>query len=314
MKIDIYAHILPEKYLAAYRKKNPAAVGRGEAMMKTLTDLDLRFRLMDRYPDVLQVLTISRPPLEKNVKPEDAVELARIANEELAEIVNKYPDRFIAAAACLPLGDMDAALAEADRAIVKLGLKGVQISTTINGEPLDSPKFRPLYAKMAGYNLPIWIHPETRVEENLGVVNPFDWPYETSLAMLRLVVSGVFNDYPDIKFVTHHCGGMVSFYEKRAKSLLTNHFFEKPLAVADVEAHLRKFYNDTALYGCTGGLMCGCAFFGADHILFGTDAPLGARFGCTGLTIDSIEQMSITAEEKEKIFYRNAINLLTLSY
>jgi predicted TIM-barrel fold metal-dependent hydrolase len=142
MKIDVYSHILPEKYLTAYGKKNKTVVESGEGKVRAVIDLNVRLRLMDRYPDVLQVLTISRPPLEKFVKPDEAVELARIANDELAELVDKYPDRFIAAAACLPLADMDAALAEADRAINKLGLKGVQISTRINGEPLDNPKIQ----------------------------------------------------------------------------------------------------------------------------------------------------------------------------
>jgi uncharacterized protein len=314
MKIDIYSHILPEKYIKAYRQKNPKAVGHGEGLEGSLTDLNIRFRILDRFPDVLQVLTISRPPLDKYLKPKDAVELAKIANDELAEIVNKYPNRFYTAAACLPMNDLDAALVEADRAINQLGFHGVQISTINNGETLDNPQFRPLYKKMAGYNLPIWIHPETRIDEDLGFNNPFNWPYETSLAMLRLVISGVFDDFPNIKFITHHCGAMVPFFEKRIKVTLGHDPYGRIKPIPDAQEIFRRFYTDTAVYGSTGALMCGYSFFGADHLLFGTDMPLGPKFGCTGETIDSIERMNISIEDKEKVFFRNAVKLLGVAY
>jgi len=114
MKIDVFAHILPEKYLKTYAQKNKAVLEWIEAKNLAVTDIDTRLRLMDRYPDVLQVLTVAQPALERLVKPDAAVELARIANDELAELVIKYPDRFVAAAACLPVNDMDAALEEAE--------------------------------------------------------------------------------------------------------------------------------------------------------------------------------------------------------
>ena len=125
MKIDVFAHILPEKYLANYSQKNKAVLDQVEVKNRAVINLDTRLRLMDRYPDVLQVLTVAQPPLEKFVKPADAVELAKIANEELAELLDRYPDKFIAAVACLPMNDVDAALEETDRAINQLGLKGV---------------------------------------------------------------------------------------------------------------------------------------------------------------------------------------------
>jgi predicted TIM-barrel fold metal-dependent hydrolase len=77
--------------------------------------------------------------------------------------------------------------------------------------------------------------------------------------------------------------------------------------------HFRRFYNDTAVYGSTSALMCSYEFFGADHLLFGSDAPLGPDFGLTGETIYSIEQMDISIDQKEKIFCRNAMDLLKIS-
>lgn len=312
MKIDIFSHILTKKYLETYTRKNKAILQTIEARTRAVTDLEVRFRLMDRYPDILQVLTIARIPLETYVNPDDAVELAKIANDELAELVETYPNRFAAGVACLPMNNIDAALEEADRAITKLGLKGVQIYSRINGEPLDNPKFKPLWEKMAGYDLPIWIHPTTydKLDNDIGI---FSWPFETSSAMFRLVTSGVFNDHPNIKFITHHCGAMVPFFEKRIKWVLSlAPGFHS--SIKHPEEHFRKFYNDTAVYGNTPALMCGYAFFGPDHLLYGTDSPLGPRFGLTGETMESVQRMTIPDEEKEKIFFRNAAQLLMIAH
>ena len=307
MKIDIYSHILPEKYLAVLREKTTGSEFR-EARNRANCEIDIRLRLMDRYPDVVQVLTVSLPPLETLVTPSDAIELAGIANDELAELVVRYPDKFIAAVACLPLNDMDAALEEADRAITQLKLKGVQLFTNINGEPLDLPKFKPLYEKMANYDLPIWIHPWVDRKQPETV---FTFDQETALAMLQLVSAGIFQDYPDIKFITHHCGGIIPLFEGRIKWMLPV-IFREGHVINPIE-HLRKFYNDTAVSGSTAALMCGYDFFGVDHLLFGTDAPLGSPFGLTMETIHSVERMGIPDIDKEKIFEQNAVKLLRLA-
>ncbi|MGD0780918.1 MAG: amidohydrolase family protein [Dehalococcoidales bacterium] len=312
MKIDIYSHIMPKRYTELYAKKNKAIQQRVEFRSIAVTDLEVRLRLMNRYPDVLQVLTIANIPLETFAKKADAIELAKIANEELAELVDKYPDKFVAGVACLPMNDVDAALAEAARAITKLGLKGVQIYSRINSEPLDNPKFKPLWEKMAKYDLPIWIHPATydKLDNDIGV---FSWPFETSSAMFRLVTSGVFNDHPDLKFIVHHCGAMVPFFQKRIKWVLSLVPGLYP-NIKHPEEHFRKFYTDTAVYGNVPSLMCGYDFYGPDHILYGTDFPLGPKFGLTGETLESVQRMTIPNDEKEKILFRNAADLLMIAH
>ncbi len=309
MKIDVFAHILPEKFLEAAVKKVKRGIdtsGMGYPYNRALRDVDIRLRVMDRHPDVVQVLSVANvPSLEKQVSPSDAIDLARMANDEMAELVVKYPDKFIAAVACLPLINIDAAIKEADRTITEMHFRGVQIFTNIGGEPLDAPKFKPLWERMAHHDLPIWIHPVDAPTPATGVSlagNPaasWGWPFETTVAMGCLIKAGVFEDYPNIKFITHHCGGLVPYQEGRSR--LPN---------------WRKFYNDTALWGNTAGLMCGYAFFGVDHILFGTDAPLGsvrAGYGRTLETIRAIERMDISDIDKDKIFFDNAFNLLKLA-
>jgi predicted TIM-barrel fold metal-dependent hydrolase len=270
----------------------------------------MRFRIMNRHPDVLHVLTVANPPLDLFVSPDDAAELARIANDEMAELPLKYPDKFVAAVACLPMNNIDAALEETDRAITQLGMKGIQIGTRVKGEPLSLPKFKPLFEKMAEYNLPIWIHPimNNKLDQDYGI---FSWPFETAMAMFHLVNSGVINDYPNIKFITHHCGSMVPYFAKRIKHTMAA--VRKDPIAQNAEEHFRKFYNDTAIYGNTDALMCGYAFFGVERILFGTDAPLAGKFGLTRETVTSIERMNIPESEKEKIYIQNAVDLLKLS-
>ena len=268
---------------------------------------------MNRYPDVLQVLTVANIPLETFApKVQDAAELAKIANEELAELCEYYPDRFIAGVAAIPMQDIDAACKEADRAIRELGLKGVQIYSRIDGEPLDNPRFEPLWELMCRHDLPIWIHPATydKLDNDIGL---FSWPFETSSAMFKLVTGGVIQRHPTIKFIVHHCGAMAPFFQKRIKwvlSLVPNLFPD----LKQPEEHFRKFYVDTAVYGNTPSLMCGLDFYGPDHLMFGTDAPLGPKFGMTGETAESIERMDVSDEVKEKIFWKNASDLLLLPH
>jgi predicted TIM-barrel fold metal-dependent hydrolase len=297
--------------LSIYRKKAPVIDNEIEVYTRPVVDLEMRRRLMDRYPDVLQILTVAKVPLEKFVKPKDAVELARVANDELAELLVKYPDKFYGAAACLPMNDIDDALRETDRALGKLKLQGVQIYSHIAGEPLDSPKFKPLFQKMAEYHLPIWLHPEINptLYNDRGL---YSWPYETTTAMLRLVQSGLFYECPDLKFIVHHAGAMVPFFAERLKWFASaTRLFEQN--DPDVHEQLRKFYVDTALYGHTPALECAYDYYGADHMFFGTDAPLGPRWGMIEGTVASIERMPISDDEKEKIFSRNAIDTFKLA-
>jgi predicted TIM-barrel fold metal-dependent hydrolase len=117
--------------------------------------------------------------------PKNATELAMALNDEMAELVTRYPDRFPAGVACLPMNDTDAALKETDRAINQLRLRGVLIYTPVNDKPLDAPEFMPLYEKMSRYNLPILIHPmrnpdypdyRTETESKYRLYNTFGWP------------------------------------------------------------------------------------------------------------------------------------------
>jgi len=139
-QIDISAHILPRRYFDAVVATAPSGfyMQKRVSAIPVLVDLDARFRVMDRFDDYVEVLSLALPPIEAVAPPGKSAELARIANTELAAIVAKHPDRFVTAVAGLPLNDVKGTLRELDHAVHHLGLRGVQLFTHVNGKPLDA--------------------------------------------------------------------------------------------------------------------------------------------------------------------------------
>lgn len=335
MKIDIFPHIFPRPF----HEKMLTLTERASYMQKrvreipVMLDLELRFRIMDQFPGYQQVLTLTSPPLEAFGDPTVSPELARIANDGMAELVAQYPDRFPAFVASLPMNNMDACLKEADRAIQTLGARGVQIFSNVNGRPLDEPEFCPLFQKMATeHDLPIWLHPtrpSTFADYPVEKKSRYEiwwvlgWPYETSVAMTRLVFAGMFDNFPNLKIITHHLGAMIPYFEGRFGGGLDQLGARTPEADKDLVAHhlkrrpldyFRMFYGDTALFGAVGPLECGLAFFGLDHVLFGTDMPFDPEKGPGYIreTIRAIEAATIAPSDRAKIFEDNARRLLKL--
>ena len=127
-KIDIFNHILPEPYVTRMNEVAPGFKDTGKRMrgVPMLVDLDVRFRVMDLFEGYQQILSIATPPVEAYASPPDAVDLARRANDGMAELVLRYPERFPGFIASLPLNDPDAAVSETARAIRDLGARGIQ--------------------------------------------------------------------------------------------------------------------------------------------------------------------------------------------
>jgi len=330
MKIDVFTHVMLPKYKNAFYKYSDRFETERKFMERriTLTDHDERIRILNKFEDLVQVLSVNLPPLEEVVQPKEAAELARIANDEMAEWVSKYPKKYITAIANLPLNNIDASMKEAERAIKKLKFKGIQIFTSIQGKPLGSEEFIPLYQMMADFDLPIWIHPlrrsstpdyPTEKSSFHQIFSVFGWPYETTMAMTRLVFAGIFEKFPKIKFITHHCGGMIPYFADRIV-VHYNNGLERlgqkdfPGMTKHPIEYFKMFYNDTALNGSTSGLMCAYHFFGEDRLLFGTDMPYDIENGGVSIrqTIGAIEDMDIPESSKKKIYEDNARNLMHL--
>jgi len=334
MKIDIFNHIFPAKYFEKMRQVAP----KGKDMLKrvqqipAIVDLDERFRIMDRFDDYVQVITLGAPPVETFGPPPIASEMARLANDGMAELVRKHPDRFPAFVASLPMNDPEGLLAEANRTIADLGAVGVQIPTNVLGAPLDQPETMPLFDLMAELDRPIWIHPtrgadfadyKTESKSRYEIWQTLGWPYETSAAMARIVFSGLFERLPNIKIITHHMGAMIPYFAGRVGSgwdqlgsrtsdedysLLLKQLKKRPVD------YFHMFYADTALMGAYDATVCGLKFFGVERSLFATDAPFDPEKGSAFIRwgIEIMERLDITPEERKAIYEGNARRLLKL--
>jgi len=334
MKLDIFNHIFPKIFYDKMMKVNPDLVDIGKRVraIPVLFDLDERFRCMDQFDDYAQIICLASPPLEIVAGPDVTPDLARAANDGMAEYVGKYPDRFPGFIASMPMNNPDATLEEIDRAIRDLKAVGIQFFTNVKGKPLDLPEFKPLFEKMADYDLPIWIHPArganfpdylTEQKSKYEIWWTFGWPYETSVMMARLVFGGYFDAFPNLKIITHHMGGMVPFFEgrvgpgwdqlgARTSDEDYSHIL-KGLKKPHLE-YFKMFYADTALFGSLAGTLCGLAFFGVDQLLFASDSPFDPERGPGYIreTIKIVDALPISDADRQKIYEGNARKLLKI--
>jgi len=333
--IDIFTHILPEKVHRRIMELVPGGGGIHKRIHQAvgIVNLEDRFRVMDRFDDYKQIINLVAPPIEAFGPPPVANDLARLANDEMAELVGKYPDRFPGFVASLPMNDPDGLLEEARRAVTKLGAVGVQVFSNVLGKPLDKPETMPLFDLMADLDRPVWIHPirgadfpdyKSEPKSHYEIWWAFGWAYETSAAMAHLVFSGVFDRHPDLKIVTHHLGGIIPFVEGKIGpgwdvlgSRTTDEDYGpllKRLKKRPID-YFRMFYADTAIFGSSSVAACGLRFFGVDHTLFGTDAPMGPKetSGWLGMVKKVVDELDISDEARRAIFAGNAKRLLKMA-
>lgn len=333
-KIDIFNHIWPQPYYKKLLSITGPTTGitmRSEKV-PMITDLDERFKVMDMFDDYQQVLTLASPPVEVAAPPEQAVELARIGSESMAELCAKYPDRFAGFVASLPMNNAELLVEEARYAIKETGACGIQVFSNVAGKPLDHSDFAALFDYMAEADLPVWIHParaadfadyKTEEKSLYEIWWTLGWPYETSVAMARLVFSKTFDRQPNLKVITHHGGGMIPYFEGRVGP----GWDQLGARTSDVDYKVRlkelkkrpldyfkNFYADTALFGARMATLCAIDFFGTDHILFASDAPFDPERGPMYIreTIKIIDGLDISGEDRAKIYHQNATALLKL--
>src|SRR4051812_44509234 len=162
--IDAFPHIIPAECLARFLAvaSGPARdflTGlQGRSYLAPMWDLDARFRVMDALDGYVQVLTLCLPPIEQMATGVQGADLARLANDSMAGLVSRYPDRFVGFAASLSLDNVDAAVREAERAIHELHAFGVQVFTNCNGRALDGPAYEPLWARLEQLGATVWVH------------------------------------------------------------------------------------------------------------------------------------------------------------
>ena len=335
MKIDIYNHIFPKAYHEKMMEVAPnhADLGKRVRDIPMLVDLDERFRVMDMFgADYRQILSVASPPPEVLASGQDATDLAQIANDGMAQLVDRHPDRFPGFTATLAMHEPAAALKEVHRSIRDLGALGIQIFTNVAGKPLDLPEYEPIFAAMADYDLPIWMHPArganfpdylSEKKSKYEIWWTLGWPYETSAAMARFVFSGLFDRYPNIKIITHHLGGMIPYFEGRVgpgwDQIGTRTSDEDYFALKDSLKkrpfdYFKMFYADTAVFGSVPATKCGLDFFGVDNVVFASDSPFDPEKGPMYIreTIRILDELDISDEDRANIYHGNAERLLRL--
>ena len=333
MKIDVFNHILPQRFYAEFLKIAPGLkdMGKRSRNIPVMSDLDARFRMMDEFGEYCQILSLASPPIESFAGPEQSPDLARMANDGMAELVQRYPDRFPGFAAALPMNNPDASIRELERALAELGALGVQIYSNAAGKALDAEEFLPLFDELAHRDKAIWLHPArsgnfpdylSEDRSKYEIWWTFGWPYETSVAMARMVFSGLFDRHPGLKIIVHHMGAMIPYFEGR----VGYGWDQLGLRTSDEDYggllrsmkkrpfdYFKMFHADTALFGALPATQCGLAFFGIDQVLFASDTPFEPAPGLyIRETIRVIESLGLSSEDKDRVYRGNAQRILNL--
>ena len=290
--IDAFTHFMPPRFFQKFQEGAHQGMSRRTAQVRHIWDLDTRFRVMDEFgDDYSQVISLGSPPIETFAGPDLAPELARMANDGMAELVAAHPDRFCGIPGGAPLNNPRRGDGGDRASHTRSGASGVQLFSNVAGGPLDAPALHPLFAWLHDADLPIFLHParserfsDYRAEDRskYEIWWTLGWPYETSTAMARLVFSGAFDRWPNLKIVTHHLGGIVPYvagrvghgWDQLGKRTSDEDYFAllKSLKHRPVD-YFKMFYGDTAEFGSLAATRCGLDFFGADHVLFASDCP-----------------------------------------
>jgi aminocarboxymuconate-semialdehyde decarboxylase len=325
--IDAFPHIIPQvcmdRFLAV--ASEPALdFLRGlqrRTYLAPMRDLDARFRSMDAVDGYVQVLTLCLPPIEQMANGSAAVDLARLANDSMADLVRRYPDRFVGFAASLPLEDVDASTAEVERAVRELGALGVQVFTNCNGRAMDDPRFEPLWTRLEELHRTVWVHgarqpilPDYVGEDHsrYGLWAALGWPYEMGMFAAQMVASGALDRHPRLAFYLHHSGGMLPTFIRRG----SGSWLElQPPATEDVDSYARlqqppaeyfqRFYADTSGESSVA-IRAALEFLGPEHMLLGSDAPFVAPVG----HLETLAYMQLPPDQRALLLAGNAERML----
>lgn len=320
-RIDAFAHVLPKPFIDEMLEVHPTEELEAVSDTPRFWDMDIRFDDLDEFGIDKQVITLARPPIWRGINREDALKMTRIANNEVKKLADEHPDRLIPVAT-LPFLDGEF-IDEFERCIDDLGMAGVQIFSNVEGNPIDAEPFRPFYDAVASKDVPIWLHPQLHEwhdwDDEYMLHKILGWPFDTSLALARLVFGGVMDDHPDLKIIPHHMGSMIPHFVNRLDmfhQMLVEHRDVYPYPVNELEGTVEetfsRFYADTCRCGASDVLEDGLSFFGEDKMVFATDYPFGPDEGRGFLReeVQGVENMDIDEETRQNVYENNLQSIL----
>ena len=268
-RIDLHAHVIPDAY------RELLAAPDGSRPFAPPAPLDGLMATMDRY-EIDAAAISTGPPGAYLGDQGQVIELARAANESLAAIVRSAPDRF-AGLALLPLPDAQAAIAELGHALDQLALEGVMLLSNTAGVYLGDDRWEPLYEELDRRGTYVFVHPSFPPQQPpLGDEYPvwlYEFPFDTTRALAKLIFSGTFERYPSIRFQFAHLGGAAPFLAHRLASLAEREPGRAQRAPAGALEYLRRQYYDTGLTANPPAIAATREITALEHIVFGTDWP-----------------------------------------
>lgn len=333
--IDAFNHFFPKPLWDEIQTFQGAGKNIGKRMQNIpcIFDLDERMKVINQFDNYRQILSLGMPPIEAMGTPDETPRLARLGNDGFGELCAKYPEKFPGYLAALPMNNPEAAVEELDRVFTNgSGAVGVQIHTNVNGAPLDDEQFFKIFQTAAKHDRPVFLHPSrgeempdylTEDKSRYEIWWTFGWPYETSAAMARIVLSGMMDKIPNLKVLAHHLGAMVPYFEgrvgpgqdqlgKRTSTEDLSHVL-RDLKKRPFE-YFKDFYADTAVFGSRAATVCGLEFFGEDKVLFASDSPFDPEKGPGYIrdTIAVLNSLDLPQTTMEKICFKNAQELFRI--
>lgn len=334
-RVDFQCHIFPREFIKSIKssKGQLRLVGpdeRGRHMIvdsktdsaltyfregTSFVDPEKHLVDMDAFGIDTQVISVNPPGVDRVTDPKEALGLSRIINDELSKLVESYPGRF-AALATIPMNDSEVAVDEIKRTINDLGFHGIIVSSNTCGRFYDAASYDKVYDLLQRYDVPMFVHPGEPVVQqsmqsdyNLPLV--FGWPFDTTLSVSRIALSGVLSRFPKLRVVAAHGGGMIPFYGGRLDMLLQDMRGTGKLPAKDSMEMLKRVYYEAAVFN-QKSIELLVTFAGEDRVVYGSDYPFGRDEGraCYAVSLDIMNRLDVKDEVKKKIFSANALKLL----
>ncbi|MBV7272074.1 amidohydrolase [Clostridium sp. PL3] len=328
--IDIQSHFLPEKWLyeVSKRKEYPMLEKIAEDMWlihgskydklpyhakKSAIDINSKLKEMDDASIETTILTLSPPGPDSVSNGKEADRLAKISNDGIAEIVSSYPERF-RGVANLGFGNMDESIKELNRCIDKLNFVGLQIYPYAGGDRgIDNPSFRPIFKILEEKGIPLILHPGSPINKDYGSYNIgalMGYWFDDAIAMVKLILSGLFEELPNLKVVCPHAWSLLPYLIDRVNTQASRfpEFFARNIRKTPGE-YLKKVYTDCNNFSADTLKFAINKMGGVDKMMFGSDSPFVEAKFVTNL----ISDLGLSREEIEKIFYKNAKELFKIT-
>ncbi|MEE9520376.1 MAG: amidohydrolase family protein [Dehalococcoidales bacterium] len=301
MMFDAHAHWLPREIIDNAHFFSPA-----------WGDIKRQLALMDKFH--IERALLLYPTSDAYQQMGGLQKVARIYNNSIAEVVKRYPERFIGAA-ILPVDEPEAMVTEFDRATEELGFKAISLATSFEGVYLDDDRFHPLYERAEASNTPLFVHPQTinpigfeQVKDPL-LTPVIEFVFDTTMCIGKLMTAGTLRRFPNLKFVFAHFGGVMPFIKERFDTvykMLRGRNIVKDLFALPSD-YLKQIYVDTSGATSPSTLMSTLEMVGAEHTLWGSDYPSNPDVSAS---IAAIEGLDIPSEDKKRILGANIERVL----